>query len=255
MVMQRRRHLVFGFVVALAVSGCASIEVGSGDGPVGGDAAQLETATTTSVALDASSRPIPGEDAERDEVAEAADPLEALPGSAPDEAVELTEVEEPAEEAYPVRVRIPDIGVDAEIIDLGLNPDGTLEVPEVAEQTGWYTGRSVPGNVGPSVVVGHVSSTRGSAVFARLRDLQAGHTVEIHRSDGLVALFRVSGTTLVLKDEFPTEQVYGSTAQPTLRLVTCGGEFDRSVRSHKGNLIVFAEHLGNYEPISSSQPS
>jgi sortase (surface protein transpeptidase) len=148
---------------------------------------------------------------------------------------------------YPIRVRIPEIGVDADVIDLGLNRDGSLEVPKDFAQTGWYTGRSVPGNVGPSVVVGHVDSKKGPAVFYRLRDLEAGDTIEIHRSDGMVALFRVTEADLVSKDEFPTDQVYGSTAVPTLRLITCGGSFDRSAGSYRGNLIVFAEHLGTHE--------
>ena len=113
----------------------------------------------------------------------------------------------------------------------------------------------MPGNVGPSVVVGHIDSYTGPAVFFRLGDLEVGSVVEVHRSDGLVALFRVSETTLVEKDEFPTDQVYGSTIEPTLRLITCGGDFSRSARSYEGNLIVYAEHLGNYEPILDSQPS
>lgn len=155
----------------------------------------------------------------------------------------------------PVRVRIPQIGVDADVIDLGLRDDGTLEVPSNFAETGWYTGRSVSGEPGPSVVVGHVDSKSGPAVFYHLDDLEAGHTIEIHRSDGSVAFFRVSSSVLVDKDEFPTDQVYGSTDEPTLRLITCGGDFNSSVRSYEGNLIVFAEHLGNSEPLAESQPS
>ena len=151
----------------------------------------------------------------------------------------------------PVRVRIPEIGVDADVIDLGLRDDGTLEVPSNFAEAGWYTGRSVSGEPGPSVVVGHVDSKSGPAVFYHLEDLEEGHTIEIHRSDGSVAFFRVSSSVLVDKDEFPTEQVYGSTEEPTLRLITCGGDFNSSVSSYEGNLIVFAEHLGN----SNSDPA
>jgi hypothetical protein len=162
------------------------------------------------------------------------------------------------EEEYdgkPVRVRIPEIGVDADIIDLGLRDDGSLEVPSDFAQTGWYTGRSVSGEPGPSVVVGHVDSKSGPAVFYHLEALEEGHTVEIYRSDGSVAFFRVTSSVLVDKDEFPTEQVYGDTVEPTLRLITCGGDFNSSVRSYEGNLIVFAEHLGNSQPPAESQPS
>jgi LPXTG-site transpeptidase (sortase) family protein len=155
------------------------------------------------------------------------------------------------EDAYPVRVLIPIIGVDADVIDLGLRKDGTLEVPSDYAQTGWYTGRSVPGEVGPSVVVGHVDSKTGPAVFYKLRDLETGDMIEIHRSDGRVALFRVDVAELVEKDDFPTDRVYGSTAEPTLRLITCGGSFDRSAGSYRGNLIVFAEHLGTVDAVES----
>jgi sortase (surface protein transpeptidase) len=152
----------------------------------------------------------------------------------------------PSDDVYPMRVRIPSIDVDADVIDLGLNTDGTLEVPSDFGLSGWYTGRSAPGELGPSVVVGHVDSWNGPAVFYRLRDLEAGNLIEIDRSDGLVALFRVDDVVLVDKDEFPTEQVYGATEQPTLRLITCGGGFDEAARSYLGNLIIYAQHLGNY---------
>lgn len=151
----------------------------------------------------------------------------------------------------PVRVRIPSIDVDAAVIDLAKDDQGALEVPSDFELTGWYTGRSVPGDMGPSVVVGHVDSKEGPAVFFRLRDLEPGDLVQIDRSDGTVATFRVSEKMLVDKDEFPTSMVYGATARPTLRLVTCGGDFNRSAGSYLGNVIVFAEHLGNYPAASA----
>lgn len=161
------------------------------------------------------------------------------------------------DDVYPVRVRIPAISVDAAVVDLGLNQDGTLEVPADFDVTGWYTGRSVPGDIGPSVVVGHVDSHTGPAVFIELSRLEPGDLVQIDRSDGLVAWFQIRELKQVDKDEFPTQQVYGDTAEPTLRLITCGGEFDRSARSYRDNLIVFADHLGNSAPatpLSSSSP-
>jgi sortase (surface protein transpeptidase) len=150
----------------------------------------------------------------------------------------------------PTRVRIPSIEVDSGVIDLGVNPDRTLEVPEDIGVTGWYTGRSVPGEIGPGVVVGHVdSAVAGAGVFFHLRDLEEGARIEVERSDGSVAEFVVTSVVLVEKDEFPTEEVYGSTEQPTLRLITCGGSFDRGAGSYLGNVIVYAEHLGNREPV------
>ena len=146
----------------------------------------------------------------------------------------------------PIRVRIPDIDVDADVIDLGLNPDRTLEVPEDFDQTGWYTGRSIPGEPGPSVIAGHVDSTTGPAVFFRLHELDEGDLVLIDRTDDVTALYRVSSAVDTEKTSFPTEQVYDLTVEPTLRLITCGGSFDRSAGSYEGNLIVFADFLGTY---------
>jgi LPXTG-site transpeptidase (sortase) family protein len=160
-----------------------------------------------------------------------------------------------AEDAYPVRIRIPAIAVDAAVVDLGLNQDGTLEVPTDFDVTGWYTGRSVPGDIGPSVVVGHVDSHTGPAVFIELNRLEVGDLVQIDRSDGLVAWFQIRELTQVDKDEFPTQQVYGDTAEPTLRLITCGGNFDRSARSYRDNLIAFADHIGNSTQVASSSGS
>lgn len=148
----------------------------------------------------------------------------------------------------PTRVRIASIGVDATIIDLGLNPDRTLEVPEDIRLAGWWTGRSVPGEDGPSIVVGHVdSAAQGAGVFYRLHELDVGDVIHVERSDGSTAEFRVTETELVLKDEFPTEKVYGSTEGSQLRLITCGGSFDQSARSYRSNLIVYAEHVGTTE--------
>jgi hypothetical protein len=160
---------------------------------------------------------------------------------------------EGADDVYPVPVRTPGIDVDAAVVDLGLDEDGTLEVPTDFGVTGWYTGRSVPGDIGPSVVGGHMDSQTGLAVFFELSRLEVGDLIQIDRSDGLVAWFQIGELTLVDKDEFPTQQVYGDTAEPTLRLVTCGGDFDHSARSYRGNLIVFADHLGNYMTAISAE--
>lgn len=151
----------------------------------------------------------------------------------------------------PIRVRIPAIDVDADIIDLGLNPDHTLEVPQDYAQTGWFTGRSIPGEPGPSVIAGHVDSATGPAVFFRLHDLEEGDFVLIDRTDDLTALYRVNSGVQTEKTAFPTDQVYGPTAEPTLRLITCGGTFDHDAGSYEGNFIVFAEHMGTY-PTSAS---
>jgi hypothetical protein len=238
---------VLAVVGALILSACSAGVQGS-EGSATSQAEVVENVATTAPPVEPDQATPPGAtpaaeaspSAESDTANVPPAPVEeGSPSAAPDTG--------DGEDAYPVRVLISSIGVDADVIDLGLRKDGTLEVPSDFAQTGWYTGRSVPGNVGPSVVVGHVDSKKGPAVFYRLRDLDAGDTIEIHRSDGMVAMFRVSESELVDKDGFPTDRVYGSTAEPTLRLITCGGSFDRSAGSYRGNLIVFAEHLGTYQ--------
>lgn len=138
----------------------------------------------------------------------------------------------------PLRVRIPAIGVDAPLRRLGLNGDGTLEVPGF-EEAGWYSGGPRPGEPGPAVVAAHLDSTTGPAVFYRLGQVRPGDVVLVDYGDG-TATFAVQRSDRFAKLQFPTETVYGPTDGPELRLVTCDGDFDRRTRSYKDNLIVWA---------------
>jgi hypothetical protein len=142
--------------------------------------------------------------------------------------------------AVPVRIEIPSIGVRAPIIRLGLNPDRSLEVPTDFGDTGWWSGGSRPGETGPAVIVGHVDSRSGPAVFSRLGELRRGDEVVVVRRDGSRARFTVLGSERYPKDEFPTARVYGRTDGPTLRLITCGGAFDSSTGHYVDNTIVYA---------------
>jgi LPXTG-site transpeptidase (sortase) family protein len=155
-----------------------------------------------------------------------------------------TVVEIPASQGIsPDRLRIPAIGVEASVIDLGLNPDGTLQVPEDFSQTGWWTGGARPGDRGAAVIVGHVDSRTGPAVFYRLQELRPGDEIQVMNADNQVVRFQVEQLRQVAKDNFPTEMVYGMTPEPTLRLITCGGVFDSASRSYRDNVIVFASRL------------
>lgn len=98
---------------------------------------------------------------------------------------------------------------------------------------------------GVAVVVPTLGEQEQSGPLYRLQELAVGHVVEIHRSDGMVARFRVTEAKMVEKDAFPTAEVYGPTEEPTLRLITCGGLFDPTAKSYEGNLLVFAEHIEN----------
>jgi sortase (surface protein transpeptidase) len=144
----------------------------------------------------------------------------------------------------PTAVRIPAIGVDSRLVDLALNADGTLQVPSDPHLAGWYVGRPVPGEPGPAVIVGHVDSETGPAVFYALRDLGRGDRIEVERADGSVVRFTVVAREQHDKDSFPTRSVYGPTSDPELRLITCGGRFDRDVGHYTDNVIVYARLQG-----------
>lgn len=144
----------------------------------------------------------------------------------------------------PISLEIPAIGVSTSLIELGLQPDGTVRVPPLGRDSpaGWYRDGTTPGATGPAVVLGHVDSAHdGPAVFYRLRELTRGAAVRIHRSDGITAVFTVTRINRYRKDNFPTSAVYGPVDRPVLRLVTCGGSFDRIRRSYRENLVVFAD--------------
>jgi hypothetical protein len=153
----------------------------------------------------------------------------------------------PLPRAMPTRIEIPAIGVDAPIEPLGLDKDGTVQVPPLRRPslTGWYQPGPAPGQRGAAVVLGHVD-TRGSgpAVFYRLKDLRPGSWIRVRRGDGRIALFQVDSVERFPRDDFPTKRVYGPLDYPGLRLVTCGGEFDYQRREYEDNVMVFASGRG-----------
>jgi sortase (surface protein transpeptidase) len=122
---------------------------------------------------------------------------------------------------------------------LRIGPDGELEAPRAYGKAGWYADGTAPGDTGPAVIAGHVDSRSGPAVFYRLRELTAGDTIEVVRG-GTVLRFTVTRAAWYPKNRFPTDQVYGPTPDRQLRLITCGGVFDRSLRSYRDNLVVYA---------------
>jgi sortase (surface protein transpeptidase) len=140
----------------------------------------------------------------------------------------------------PVRVEIPKIGVASSLDRLGRAPDGTVQEPTRWAVAGWYAAGTRPGDPGSAVILGHVDSKRGPAVFFRLRELRQGDRVAIGRADGSTVRFVVQRTEQYPKDRFPTDEVYYPTLTPALRLVTCGGEFDATTGRYRSNVIVFA---------------
>ncbi len=149
--------------------------------------------------------------------------------------------------ALPVSLSIPAIDVASELITLGTNPDGTLEVPQPGpdyDKAAWFDGSPRPGDVGPAVIEGHVDSAEnGPSVFYSLGSLAVGDRIEVARADGSTVAFQVDDVRVVPKDDFPTLEVYGNTDGPELRLITCGGPFDSSAGSYEDNVVVFASQV------------
>lgn len=140
----------------------------------------------------------------------------------------------------PVQVSIPAIGVSSSLVDLGIARDGTLEVPVDYDQAGWLAEGPAPGERGPAVIAGHVDSKAGPAVFAELDRLEVGDTIDVTLADGSTITFTVDGSQRVAKDAFPTADVYGPVPGPVLRLITCGGTFDRGTGHYVDNVVVYA---------------
>jgi hypothetical protein len=139
----------------------------------------------------------------------------------------------------PERVRIGAIGVDAELEQIDVGDGGALTPPTDFHRAGWFAKGTAPGDLGPSVIAGHVDTRAGPAVFYRLRDLKPGDTVEVVRGPKTLT-FQVTGTESFAKTAFPTTGVYGPTPVPELRLITCGGDFDDGTGHYADNLIVYA---------------
>lgn len=148
-----------------------------------------------------------------------------------------------AEQAPPTQVTIPAIDLDEPLIDLGLQADGSMEVPVDFDDVGWYTPGGRPGGRGPVVIAGHVDSPTGPAVFLRLQELVPGDTVTVTAADGMTHDYVVTEVRDVAKDAFPTAEVFGATVTDTLRLITCGGIFDSAAASYTDNRVVFAERV------------
>jgi sortase (surface protein transpeptidase) len=142
--------------------------------------------------------------------------------------------------ALPVRLQIPAIGVSTPLVKLGRLPDGSLEVPKDWDTAGWYDKGPRPGQPGPAVILGHVDSKTGPAVFYQLPALRPGDTVRVGLEDGRILVFDVQRVQRYPKDEFPTEAVYFPTLNRELRLITCGGEFDYAAGSYRDNIVVYA---------------
>ena len=148
--------------------------------------------------------------------------------------------------AAPVSLTIPLIGVQTNLMTLGLASNGEMHVPplSMASVAGWYTGSPRPGAIGSAIIVGHIDTTKGPAVFYRLNTLTRGDKIYVKRADGTLVEFRVTSVQTYLKDHFPTEDVYGPVPDPELRLITCGGAWDPATHHYLSNIVVYATEVG-----------
>jgi hypothetical protein len=144
------------------------------------------------------------------------------------------------EVALPTRVRVPSKGISSSLARVGLEKDGTIAAPTQWQQAAWYDQGPRPGQQGPAVIVGHVDSKSGPAIFARLGELTPGQAVFVDRADGSTARFRVTGRRQFPKDAFPADLVYSPTLKTSLLLMTCGGIFDRTTGHYRDNVIITA---------------
>lgn len=144
----------------------------------------------------------------------------------------------------PVRISIPEIAVDAPFTPLAIGPSGQLNAPPPEDDNlvGWFADGATPGERGTAIVAGHVDTKTGPAVFLRLDNLKKGSTVNITRKDGVVATFKVDSVETFSKAAFPSDRVYSDTPTPQLRLITCGGAYDKAKQDYVDNVVAFA-HL------------
>lgn len=209
---------VAGFVLAWAavplVAGCGSTT--SGSGPAAGPPTSTSAATTPTASAPASSTP--------------ARPLPTGPAPLPKAArISVTSV------------TIESIGVRTSRLEtLATDDDGVLEAPRNPDRAGWYAAGTVPGETGPAVIAGHVDSTTGPAVFFDLKKVRKGDTIKVNVSAGTTTTFVADRVITTPKDGFPTDEVFGPTPDAELRLITCGGPYDRTVGGYVDNTIVFA---------------
>jgi hypothetical protein len=153
--------------------------------------------------------------------------------------------------SVPMSVDIPAIGVSSDLLHLGLNPDGTLQVPSLytaADEAAWYKYSATPGQRGAAVIEGHVDTYQGPAVFFRLGALRPGEHIDVRLADGVTAVFRVTGVRQYSKTNFPARMIYGASGYAALRLITCGGAFDYASGHYLSTTVVFASLTSSRQP-------
>ncbi|WP_258803463.1 class F sortase [Pseudarthrobacter sp. NS4] len=219
-----RAFAAAGLLLALALGGCGAGSTGTPDAGSSPSASAAPTAAAASPAASPTAAPAPPSS------------TPAAPAAPPAASTFLSRSE-------PVTLEIPAIGVRSDLLHLGLEQNGSLQVPQDdgnGAPASWYNGSPTPGEPGPSVLLGHVNSPNGrGGVFADLRKLTPGAEISVSRADGSTAVFTVDRGALYPKDQFPTLEVYGNTAGPELRLITCDG-YDAATGEFDDNYVIYA---------------
>lgn len=172
------------------------------------------------------------------------EPDEPLVPTEPEPPVEPEEVEPAETVTAPTRLAIPGISIDAAVVDVGLEDDGAMEIPEDVSTVGWYELGVMPGETGTAVVAGHVdSSTQGRGAFFDLRNLEVDDVVTVDHEDGSTSEWRVTARTIYPKDELPIADIFTRFGDTRLVLITCGGAFDNTTRHYEDNVVVYTEPI------------
>lgn len=235
----RRYHLVSAAVALLILTGCSTPAANSDTGGQAGSSEQpAATSPAAAPATDSAAGPAPGSATPAPEASHATAPT---PTAAPAPSVPKPPAVLP--ESAPVSFTIPSTGAHSELLSLGLRDNGSLEVPpgDPGAPAGWYNQSPTPGERGPAVLLGHVNATdSGPGVFADLRALRPGDTIDVLREDGTTATFTVDHAEQYPKDAFLTATVYGNTEGSELRLITCDG-YDPATGQFDDNYVVYAK--------------
>ncbi|MGW7282544.1 class F sortase [Streptomyces sp. NPDC054844] len=170
----------------------------------------------------------------------------AAAGRPPD--VPLPPAHEPLGDALPQRLDIPELDIRAPVLASGLDTKGAIEPPPFDRpgSVGWYADGVTPGAAGTALMVGHVDTETRPAVFYEVSTLEPGETIRVVREDAEVAEFTVDDVQVLTRDGFDAQQAYGprDTGRAELRLITCGGTFDRATNSYTANVVVSAYLTG-----------
>ncbi len=165
-------------------------------------------------------------------------PVPALPTNI---AVHSGRVEDaPVGATAPVAIRVDDIGVDAPVRSVGQESNGEMEIPESVAEIGWYRPGAMPGRPGSAVLAGHVDSrSQGRGAFFRLSELQPGARITVTDTRRAEHQFEVVARRQFPKQQLPAD-LFATTGEPRLTLITCGGVFDNAASSYRDNIVVYA---------------